>query len=43
MTAVMEAEQVRGGLTLVRGLATWIAQATREVEDQYFALLSPKT
>jgi hypothetical protein len=38
MTAAMDAQQVRNGLMIVRGLATWIAQATLEVEDQYFAI-----
>jgi hypothetical protein len=37
MTAVMDAQQVRNGLRIVRGLAAWIEQATLEVEDQYFA------
>jgi hypothetical protein len=37
LTAVMDAQYVRDGLTIVRGIATWIAQATKEVEDQYFA------
>jgi hypothetical protein len=41
MTGVADVPQIREVIKVIDGLLTWLSQATREVEDQYFRTLKP--
>jgi hypothetical protein len=41
MTGVADVPQIREVIKVIDGLLTWLSQATREVEDQYFRALKP--